>query len=72
MVGRPWGQFQGLCKSPRRDTTLLMVLTSSALPIMMELLQALMANIALTLNRCRPCQIVVLANVMQAFLTCQE
>ena len=50
MVGRPCGQFHGLCRLPKWDTTLFIVFRSSALPIMMELRQARMANIALTLQ----------------------
>ena len=51
MVGRPCGQFQGLCRPPRCDTIFLIVFISSALPIMMELRQARMASIALTLKQ---------------------
>ncbi len=63
MVGRPCGQFQGLSRPPRWDTTLLIVFISSALPIMMELRQARMASIALTLKQkaditCQPVRIV--------------
>ncbi len=51
MVGRPCGQFQGLSRPPRWDTILLIVFISNALPIMMELRQARIASIALTLKQ---------------------
>mmetsp|Transcript_5295 Transcript_5295/g.15957 ORF Transcript_5295/g.15957 Transcript_5295/m.15957 type:complete len:150 (+) Transcript_5295:1283-1732(+) len=49
MVGLPWGQFQGASSVTRLSKILYMLLLSKVWPIMMEDLQALDANIALTL-----------------------
>ena len=51
MVGRPWGQFQGESRSARWETTWRMAALSRGLPIMMDERHALMASIALTLQR---------------------
>ena len=49
MVGRPCGQFQGASRPARLSTILYILFLSKVSPIMMEDLQALEANMALTL-----------------------
>ena len=50
MVGLPWGQFHGACRSLRLSSTLRIVFASSAFPIMMLERHARMASMARTLD----------------------